>query len=333
MKLKVAIVGVGYIAKAHIAGLSKCDNLELAALVTRNPEVAKAESERLGVPCYPSIREMCAAADVDIVDICTPTYVHEQHILEAVDCGKHVICEKPITFSLESFNRIRQAVEGAGVRFMVAQVLRFWPEYERIRELYDEGRFGAVKICHAKRLCELPQWQTWFRENDKSGGAIYDLMLHDLDFVQDMFGDIESVFATGAKNAAGSWNHALANIRFKSGVGCVVEACEEAFGHFPFTMGMRIFGDEMILNFQLNAGHNIDEPATSTLYTFTRGGAPKLHGDIPQTDPFGNELSYFADCILRDAPCDRCSIDSSERTLRLVLAIRESLNTGELIRL
>ncbi|NLD58867.1 MAG: Gfo/Idh/MocA family oxidoreductase [Clostridiales bacterium] len=333
MKLKIAVAGVGYIARAHIAGLAKCDNLELAALVTRNPEVAKAESERLKVPCYPSIREACAAAEIDIVDICTPTYVHEQNILEAVSCQKHVICEKPITLTLESFGRIRQAVEDAGVKFMVAQVLRFWPEYMRIRELYDKGLFGNVKICHAKRLCELPQWQTWFRESDKSGGAIYDLMLHDLDFVQNMFGDIESVFATGAKNAAGSWNHALANIRFKSGVGCVVEACEEAFGHFPFTMGMRIFGDEMILNFQLTAGHNIDEPATSAVYTYARGSDPKLHDDIPQTDPFGNELAYFADCILRDVPTDRCSIDSSEKTLKLVLAIKESLETGKLVAL
>jgi len=98
-------------------------------------------------------------------------------------------------------------------------------------------------------------------------------------------------------------------------------------------MGMRIFGDEMILNFQLTAGHNIDEPATSAVYTYARGSDPKLHDDIPQTDPFGNELAYFADCILRDVPTDRCSIDSSEKTLKLVLAIKESLETGKLVAL
>lgn len=333
MRLKIAVVGVGYIAKAHLAGLAQCENLELAAIVTRNAEVAKAESERLGVPCYPSITELCANCDVDIIDICTPTYVHEQMILEATACGKHIICEKPLTFTMESVARIREAVEKAGVYFMVAQVLRFWPEYMHVKELYDAGKFGEIKTCHAERICELPKWNAWFRDNSLSGGAIYDLMLHDYDFVQYMFGDVESVFATGAKNPHGSWNHVLANIRFKSGVGCVVEGSEEAFGHFPFTMGLRIFGEEMILDFKLHAGHNIDEPATSEMYSYTRDGDPTLHDAIPQSDPFGNELSYFAECILEKKHVEKCTLDSVEKTIRLVLAIKESLETGKLVKL
>lgn len=326
MKIKSAVVGLGFIGKTHIEGHVSSGSVELKALVDSNEALGKEVAEKYGVKHYRTIDELFAGQNIDMIDICLPTYLHEACILQAVSAGKHVLCEKPVTLTMESFQRIKEAVNLAGVKFMLAQVLRFWPEYERITELRDKRLFGTVKMLHAHRFCEVPNWAEWYKDPLKSGGALYDLMLHDYDYVLNFVGRAGTVFATGAQNERGCWNHVQTNIRFDNGISAVVEGCNEAFGHYPFSMGLKVFGDKMIADYSLTAGHNLDSVGTRALHTYVQGSDP-VRQKITEYDAYAAEITYFADCIASNRQPDKVSLESSEKTLELVNAVKKSLES------
>ncbi|MEG1752547.1 MAG: Gfo/Idh/MocA family oxidoreductase [Christensenella sp.] len=331
-KVKIAVIGLGFIGITHLQALKTAKNVVLVAVVDVNEALGKKTAQEYGVLYYSDIESLCHTQAVDIVDICVPTWLHEDCIIYAAKQGKHILCEKPITFTMESYQRMVQAVTAANVKFMVAQVIRFWPEYVRIKELQERGEFGDIRQVAMRRLCETPNWSAWYSDPQKSGGALYDLMLHDLDFAQYFLGEMRCVYATGTQSETGCWNHVLANISFKNGACASVEACNAAFGHFPFAMAMRVFADKMLAEYELHAGHNIDEIGERALYTYThKAGASKQL--IEETDPYTAEIDYFAQCVQQNKACDTVSIASAQNTLRLVLAVKESLETGRVISL
>ena len=156
----------------------------------------------------------------------------------------HILCEKPVTLSLESLDRMLRAAEEAGVQFAVGQAVRFWPEYVRPRKLYDSGVLGTVKYARASRLSVHPAWSEWYRKPENSGGGLFDLHLHDIDYLCYIFGRVKQVYAVGRKNDVGCWNHVASSLTFENGVQATAEGIIEMPKGFPFTMELNVVGDE-----------------------------------------------------------------------------------------
>lgn len=137
---------------------------------------------------------MLASADIDVVDICTPTHLHEEHVVAAARSGRDILCEKPMALTIESCDAMIDAVNEAGVRLMVAQVIRFWPEYQVIKEIVESERYGKVQWLSARRLSSPATWpwQGWLDEPAKSGGAI-----HDQDYIACLIGSPKRVQSRG----------------------------------------------------------------------------------------------------------------------------------------
>ena len=112
-------------------------NAKVTAVCDLNEKQGKDLAEFAGCDWYNDGESMLNTADIDVVDICLPTFLHEQYVLLAAGHKKHVICEKPVTLSLESLDRMIAATKAAGVQFAVGQVVRFWPEYVRAKEMVD----------------------------------------------------------------------------------------------------------------------------------------------------------------------------------------------------
>ena len=93
---------------------------------------------------YTSIDEMLEKEELDILDICLPTYLHVPTAVKAMKKGIHVLSEKPISLKEEDIELAYSTAKENNVCFMIAQVLRFWPEYELIKELYDSGKYGKL---------------------------------------------------------------------------------------------------------------------------------------------------------------------------------------------
>ena len=155
--LKVGLVGVGGISGAHIPAWENRADAELVALCdirTERMERFENTDKRL----YADLDEMLANEELDILAICLPTYLHAEVAIKAMDMGINVVTEKPISLKKEDVERVYAAAERNNVKFMVAQVLRFWPEYELLKEIYDSKRYGKLLSGTMTRLGCYPRW-------------------------------------------------------------------------------------------------------------------------------------------------------------------------------
>jgi len=332
--VKTGLIGTGFIGNAHAAAYDNMENAQLVAIADVNEAAGKPLAEKYGAAFYTDAEEMLKNADIDVVDICLPTFLHEQFVLLAAKYGKHIICEKPFTLSAESAERMIAAAEDAGVKFMVAQVIRFWPEYVEIKRLFDEGKIGKEKMIYASRLAQHPDWTSWHTDPKKSGGGLFDLHIHDIDYVCYLFGDVESVYAAGWQSDTGCWNHVMTTIKFKDGHYATVEGAFDMTENFPFTMKFRAVGSEGSVDYNFIAGFNLENVggAIRNAVYYTKGKDPEVL-EVEETDAYQTELEYFADCVENDKPIDLCPPSSSLDVVKVTLAIQKSLETGELVKL
>lgn len=147
--------------RTHVTAYKAMPNAKVTAVCDLNEKQGKDLAEFAGCDWYNDGESMLNTVDIDVVDICLPTFLHEQYVLLAAGHKKHVICEKPVTLSLESLDRMIAATKEAGVQFAVGQVVRFWPEYVRAKEMAETGKLGTIKYARASRLSEHPAWSEW----------------------------------------------------------------------------------------------------------------------------------------------------------------------------
>jgi len=332
---RVAIIGAGFIGGAHALACYNSVLIELVAICDVRADSAKELAQKYGCSHYSDAEAMLAEIGdgIDIVDVCVPTFLHKQNVLLAAKHGKHIVCEKPVTMKLEDMDEILNAVKEAGVKFMAAQVLRFWPEYVEIKRMYDDYEFGGIKMVYANRLAEHPNWTDWHRDPEKSGGALFDLHYHDIDAVAWMFGPVERVYAVGWQSQTGCHNHVVSSLTFKNGVKAVVEGAIEMSEGYPFTMNMRVVGGLKTADFAMSAGYNIEDLASSCrdLIVYAEGAYPvKTYVEVSE-DAYQTQLDYFAKCVGNNEPLTVITPEETREVLKIVLAIKESLETGRVV--
>ncbi|GHU66001.1 oxidoreductase [Clostridia bacterium] len=331
--LNTVVIGAGFVGDQHANAAKNSKRLNLLAIVDANADRAKAIADKYDVKYYTSAAEMFEAEKPDIADICLPTFLHEEYVLLAARYRVNILCEKPVALTLESMDKMIAAAKDAGVEFMVAQVVRFWPEYVAIKELYDEGVFGEIKMVYAARLAQHPDWTQWHKDPKNSGGGLFDLHLHDIDFVSYIFGDVKSVYATGWRSETGCWNHVMSVLKFKNGVNAVVEGAFDMTENFPFTMKLRIVGETTSVDYNLIAGFNLEDVASSTRSAvyYENGKDPRKLDVNESEDAYQTEMDYFAACIEDGKPILTIPIEKSREVVRIMLAIKESLETGKVV--
>ena len=332
---KIVIIGAGFIGGVHAQASANSEMLELTAICDTNEKVGTEAAKKFGCAFYSDAEKMLSEVEADIVDICVPTFLHKRNILLAVKHGKHIVCEKPITLTLEDMDEILDAVKKAGVQFMVAQVIRFWPEYVAIKKMYDNGDFGDVKMVYANRLAQHPNWTQWHKDPLNSGGGLFDLHLHDIDAVSFMFGQVERVYAVGWQSETGCYNHVVTTLTFKNGVRAVVEGAFDMTENYPFTMSFRLVGETKTAEYSMTAGFNLEDIASSRrdLFIFKNGKSPmKADIDVSE-DAYQTELDYFAQCVEKGEALTVITPGQSREVIRIMLAIRESIKTGRVIAL
>ena len=202
--LNVAIVGTGNIAHNHIQGyLQFGQRCRIVALVDIYPEKAEEKKARYGLTearVYASHQQMLEeTVALDIVDVCTPPYVHAQISIDALRAGCHVLCEKPMAASLEECDAMIAAQQASGKMLSVIAQNRFTDAFWRLKAAVDSGLAG--KICHAqvdsfwwRGHCYYDLWWrgTWEKEG---GGCTLNHAVHHIDAIQWMLGFPSEVVA------------------------------------------------------------------------------------------------------------------------------------------
>lgn len=327
----IGLVGLGFIGKTHLQAYEHIANAEVTAICTRNSSATQELTSSNKISIVANYDDLLVNSEIDIIDICLPTYLHEEYIIKAVNAGKHVICEKPLTLTLESAERIYEAVQENNVKLFVGHVLRFWPEYEVIKSYSEKELLQDIDIVHAQRLGQLPKWSNWFKQPEKSGGALFDLHIHDIDFVTYLLGEVDSVYSVGTRNEYGAWDHVMTTLTFKNNRVAFVEASQRMPHHYPFTMSFRAQNQENQLELSIRAGENIENingDKNQLLYYANNQVTPI---EINHVDAFQKELTYFISCIEQNKVNEIIPLEHVFYTLRILKVIQRSLEEKKVV--
>ena len=194
-KMKVAVVGYGGLGGWHADHLLKSDVAELAGIYDIKQERCDLAESR-GIHAYASYAELLADPEVELITVAIPNDVHEEVVVAALNAGKNVICEKPVTLSLESLDRMIAAAERNGVRFSTHQNRRWDVDYLAMKQIHDSGEIGKVINIESRIHGSRGIPSDWRGEKAYGGGMLYDWGIHLIDQVLMIFGFdcIESVY-------------------------------------------------------------------------------------------------------------------------------------------
>lgn len=329
----VAIIGGGFISNIH-AQCYKNLGIKIEAMADISEKVRQEFEEKYNCKTYSSAEEMLenVSDNIDLVDICAPTFLHEEFILLALKHNKHVICEKPLSINLNSVDNIISKLKSSDRYLMVAQVLRFWTEYVKIKEWIEEGIFGNIKLVSAMRLAQHPKSE-WFYNPKKSGGGIFEFHIHDIDFLCYLFGDVKEVYANGSKDENESWDFINSSIKFKNGISASVQGIFGITDNYPFTANIKVIGDKATAEYSLSAGVNLDSGGkqSNSLILYRKGKEPIIE-NIKSKDAYELELEYFIDCVKNNKKPEIVSLDSIKRTIKTINCLIESLESGNIVK-
>ncbi|MFR9223736.1 MAG: Gfo/Idh/MocA family protein [Flavonifractor plautii] len=187
--INIGIVGAGGMGTVHHSNYRHLDGCAVVGVVDPSP-AGRERAAQWGVPCYESITDLVDAGGVDVVDICTPTFLHRDNVMESLSLGKTTIVEKPCALTRADAEAMFALAEEKGVNLYVAQVLQFTREVEVLRKLVREGTYGRPLDAVFQRLSARPEWAQggWLFDKSKSGLVPFDLHIHDLDVIVSLFG-------------------------------------------------------------------------------------------------------------------------------------------------
>ena len=313
--LKVGLVGVGGISGAHIPAWDEMADAELVALCDIRPERMEKFTDKR---CYTDFDEMLANEELDILDICLPTYLHADFAVKAMEKGINVITEKPISLKEEDIDRVYKTAEKNNVKFMVAQVLRFWPEYELLKEIYDTKKYGKLLSGTMTRLGCYPKWSWdgWMMDEKRSGLVPFDLHIHDLDFM---------VYAFGMPKVAHQFRSKLPDqdfisISYDFGDFQINSEASWYATCYPFTAEFRFqFENAVVANENGKMLIHLRDDQRIDLSEDAEGDTGDIN--LPKSNAYANEIRYFADCVINNKPVEKVQPEE----LRCVLNILNNL--------
>ncbi len=297
--LKVALVGVGVISGAHIPVWMESDDVELVALCDTRPERMEPYEN---VKHYTNFDEMLECEQLDIVDICLPTFMHAEFSIKAMEKGINVICEKPVCLDPKDVPRIYDAAAKNNVKFMVAQVLRFWPEYEFIKEVFGNGKYGKLLSGSMSRLGKRPskRWDNWIVDQSRSGLVAQDVHIHDLDYMIYAFGTPKNIHAFTCVRPEQDCINAVYEY---DGFFINAEAAWYA-ASYPFSGKFRFHFEKAVIENNEN-GLKIYECGGKVTSLSDQNVNADDSLNLPQSDAYANEIKYFIDCVKNNKPIDK----------------------------
>jgi predicted dehydrogenase len=328
--MRIGIVGTGFMGQTHAAAWNHTP-AAIAGFLSKSATSSKAMTGQYGGQVYDTLEALLG--DVDVVDICSPTHLHHPMALEAAAASVHVVCEKPLARTLEQAQEMIAACDSAGVKLLVAHVVRFFPEYAQARARVAAGEIGRPAVVRLTRGSFQPKKaaDNWFLDFEKSGGMMLDLMIHDLDYARWLAGDVDTVFAkkVSSSHPATAVDYGLVILTHRSGT---ISHVEGSWAYPPplFRTRFEIAGDNGWIEFDL------DKTGAVGLHLMQTKGDDIPDVPIPGSplseDPFTTQIKSFYQSLAEDAPI---AVTGSEglAALQIALAAIESAESGRPVQL
>ena len=338
--VNIGIVGLGFMAATHLRAYSQVEEARIAALcnpsgrnldgdftnVTGN--VGSNEPFKLDMTNVRATRvfdDLLNDRSIDLIDICTPTAWHRDLSIAALRAGKHVLCEKPLARSVGVAREIADAAKKAKSIFMPAMCVRFWPEWAWLKRAIQQQTYGKVLAARFCRVAEPPGWGLKnFFNGAESGGALFDLHVHDTDFVQYCFGKPESVYSTGYTKFSGAIDHVVTQYHFKSGALVYAEGSWAMAHGFGFSMSYTVNFENATADYDLARGKE-------ALRVLANKEQKVITCDEP--DGYVQELHHLIESIRAGRNPTVVNVDDAVRSIEICEAEEKSVKTGKAVQL
>jgi predicted dehydrogenase len=327
--VNLGIAGTGYIGRIHLEASRKLPGVQVLAVATLEPEEIR--DKYPGLRIYTSYQELFRDEPLDAVIICLPTDLHEEAAIAAATRGLHILCEKAMALDAASAQRMLEAAQAHDRILMVAHILRFWPQYIRIKELIDAGEVGSIRSVTAYRLSKYPPWSAWYRDPAKSGGCLLDLQIHDVDFIHWILGHPQSVYTVGIQAPTGGWDHVHTTLTYPQAQASIEASCLMPES-WPFSTGIRILGTAGALEYTFRVGANIQErDQASHFFRLYKSDGTVSEPAAAGEDMFVAQLRYFVHCVAERQPPRLCPPEETCQVMQVMTASRQSAESGRVI--
>ena len=318
--LKVGLIGCGFMGAMHTNCYKNIAGAELVAVADIRKEKAEELAKGTNAVIYGDGKELLANANVDIIDICLPTFLHAEYAMLAMEKVKYVFVEKPVALTAEEGKAMLEKSKETGCQVQVGQVIRFWDEYVELKKIVESGVYGKVINANFRRLSPRPDWgwENWLLDCKLSGGAGQDLHIHDVDYVLSLFGQPKNFYSV--KNIAGEKNSYVNTLMQYDDFVVGVEGTWDLPTSYPFTATFRVVFENAVVE---NTG--------GKFMLYTRAGASEIvmekkelvggvqGGNISDLGGYYNELVYFCDKAKKGEKVEQATLCDGVASLEFLL--------------
>ena len=338
--LNVGIVGLGWVAGAHIETFKNVEGANVTAVCSRRTHDPADLERTYGLPlkAYTDYAQMLADDTIDIVSICTPHPFHPEQAIAAAKAGKHLVLEKPIALTFEDARRVKAAIDEAGVKTCVCFELRFSAHFSMIRAVLEQGLLGDIHYGEADYYHGIGPWYGqfgWNVKKDMGGSSLLTAGCHALDgLLMAMPDPVEEVtsYATTSKSptfAPYEYPTTTTSIlRFANGK---VGKCASVIDCFqPYYFHIHLVGSEGSLldnKFYSQKLPGMTKQRWSTLETSLVDS-----GDVSD-HPYQPQFQALVEAIRNDAPMPHTDLDTAYETHRVAYAADLSAAEGRPVKL
>jgi predicted dehydrogenase len=323
---RVAVVGFGFMGITHTLNILKNPDLKLKAIVDINPDLIEKnlksgignistgsiDSARIeGISKYSGLDECLRSEDLDAVNICTHVNLHYEMTKTALLNDKHVFLEKPFCLDVKQAEELVNLAATEKKILMVGHVVRFMPPYRQLKKWIDSNEFGKLKFLSLSRFCGLPSWGQWKEKNVKelSGGALFDLVIHDIDFANYILGMPSGIKCSylpgeysGHDYVSAMWSYKDSDLHVK------IEGGFTFHTNFPFQASYMAQFEKASVLFTTLKGEVIQIADNKSIREIAAGNG---------SDGYFNEIDYFAKCLTSNSQPEECSPSSSLQAIQL----------------
>jgi len=324
--IHVAVIGCGKIGMRHLSAYRSMKGVNIVAICDFDGELAQEVASSCSSAVYQNYKEILDDKNIDAVDVCVPTALHHKVILAALDKGKDVFCEKPLSHKLEYAKQIQKRQKETGNLVMEGYLYRFHPSFQRLKNILEDNTIGSPYFA-IFRIGGRGGWRLWKHQKDRGGGAMLEMLVHMLDLASHCFGGFIEVerlfFETILKKRIIAGSNVdvdaedLVLIRLKAESGAQV-FCEADLITPSYMNTVEVHGDNGSF-----FGSILDNIPTIIYCKESRGVFDR--GKNVFRNPYVNliekELEYFVDCLSRkENPPD--SLERSIKVLEIIEEVR-----------
>lgn len=321
MKIKIGIIGTGYMGGTHAQIFARDERTEVAALYDIRPERMERVARVTGARTMENAEQVIEASDAIVVT--TPNTRHVELAIAAANAGKHVLCEKPMATKLDDAKRVLEAANKSKGVFQVGHNRRYAPVYQKLKELLSEDTPHSAHIKMNRGELQNPEWTS---DTSVTGGFLYETTIHLFDMVRFQFGEVSEIIAVGSQRTYNEIDNFSVLLKFQNGLHATFCSSADASWNFPFERVEVFCEHRTILTQEMeNISDNRGTAATHTHYSYHMAQKEERWG-------YTQEDKAFIDCILEGKEPPVTAFDGY-KSVELVEACYQAVKTGETVKL